>query len=176
MKTTSFKYLVLALISVAVYVSCAPNGGGEASNLLNKPAKDFSLQTIDGGSVKVSDYKGNVLVIDFWATWCPPCRQSLPNLDRLSNDPALAKRGLKVLAVNSQEAPATIKDFLNTNHYTFPVALDTDGAAERLYDVSGLPTTLLVGRDGAVKKLWVGFDPASTEAELSTAIESALSK
>jgi peroxiredoxin len=144
--------------------------------LIGKVAPDFSLQSLDNQPVKLSSLKGSVVVVDFWATWCPPCRESLPNLNRMSNDAALAGRGLKVLAVNSQEPADTVKTFVEQNHYSFPVALDSDGSAERLYDVTGLPTTVVIGRDGNIRKMFVGFDPATTESELSSAVEKALAE
>jgi thiol-disulfide isomerase/thioredoxin len=148
----------------------------DGSGMVGKPAEDFSLQTIDGHQQKLSDLKGSVVIVDFWATWCPPCRESLPNLNRLGSDPALSGRGLKVLAVYSQESGEVVKNFLDTNHYTMPVLLDSHGDAERAYDVSGLPTTIIVGRDGVVKWATVGFDPQTTESQLSAAVEKALSE
>jgi peroxiredoxin len=173
------RYLKYAIIAVAVgflYISCAPNFSGDSSPLVGKPANEFSLQTIDGHTVRPSDYKGSVVVLDFWATWCGPCQQSLPNLNRLSNDAGLAKRGLKVLAVNSREPVATVRSFLDQNHYTLAVALDSDGSAEQAYQIDGLPTTVIIGRDGKIKKMFVGFDPDKGEAELLASIHQALAE
>jgi peroxiredoxin len=154
-------------------ISCAQTNSDD-SGLTGKPATDFSLSGIDNATVKLSDFKGKVVVVDFWATWCPPCRESLPNLNRLSNDATLAARGLKVLAVNTQESAEAVKAFLQANHYTLPVLLDTDGSAEHAYSVTGLPTTLVVGRDGTIKYASVGFDQENGEKALNDAVEKAL--
>jgi peroxiredoxin len=178
-RKTAIGYVKIAMFAVAiglVYISCAPDFSGSSSPLVGKPATDFSLQSVDGRTVKYSDFKGSVVVLDFWATWCPPCRESLPNLNRLSNDPALAKRGLKVLAVDSGETIDTVRSFLDANHYSLPVALDTDGSTGRLYRVDGFPTTVLIGRDGLVKNVFVGFAPEVSEKELSSAINKALAE
>jgi peroxiredoxin len=176
---TKIRYLKIAMIVVAVgllYISCAPNFSGDSSPLVGKAAQDFSLKTVDGRTVKPSDYKGGVVVLDFWATWCGPCQESLPNLNRLSNDADLAKRGLRVLAVDSREPVETVKAFLDQNHYTLPVALDNDGSTEKAYGVEGLPTTVVIGRDGVVRNIFVGFAPATSETELSAAIKKALAE
>jgi peroxiredoxin len=175
MRKLGIKFVLPAIAISALYLSCTQPSADD-SVLVGKAAKDFSLKTAEGKSVKPSDFKGDVLVMDFWATWCPPCRESLPNLNRLSSDPDLAKRGLRVVAVNSQETADTVKTFVDKNHYGFTVALDSDGEAERDYSVSGLPTTVVVGRDGVIRKVFVGFDPQSTEKELASAINSALTE
>ncbi len=175
-KATKIRSIKIALVAVAaglLYISCVPQG---SSPLTGSAAKDFSLQTPEGGSVKLLDFKGNVLVIDFWATWCPPCRESLPNLNRLAGDADLARRGLKVLAIDAQESPGEVKAFLTKNNYTLPVAIDADGAVARRYGIDGFPTTLVIGRDGKVRKVFVGYDSQSGEAELLAAVEDALSK
>src|SRR5271156_5222659 len=93
--------------------------GDEPTDLKGKTAPDFSLKTLDGKDVKLSDQKGSVVMVDFWATWCPPCRASLPHVQKVSADAALAQKGLKVFAVNDKEDADTVKKFLTDNKYTF---------------------------------------------------------
>jgi thiol-disulfide isomerase/thioredoxin len=167
----------LGIVCTAVLIaSCAPDGSSDSAALVGKPAADFSLSSVENRPVKLSDFRGSVVVVDFWATWCPPCRESLPNLNRLSTDTSLAARGLKVLAVNSQESPGDVKSFLASNRYSFPVLLDSDGSAERAYEVTGLPTTLVVGRDGSVKYAVSGYGGDAGEAELNDAVQKALTE
>jgi peroxiredoxin len=165
-----------AVLAICLWIISCTQTNSEDSNLTGKPATEFSLSSLDQETVKLSDFKGKVVVVDFWATWCPPCRESLPNLNRLSGDATLAARGLKVLAVNSQESADAVKTFLQANHYTLPVLLDTDGSAEHAYSVTGLPTTLVVGRDGTIKYASVGFDETNGEKALNDAVDKALAE
>ncbi len=152
--------------------SCARAAEGPAS-LEGKVAPDFSLKTIDDKPVKLSEMKGSVVVIDFWATWCPPCRKSLPHLQKVSADKAMADQGLVVWAVNAREAKDKVQQFLTDNKYTFIVPMDAEGAAMKDYLVRGIPTTVIVGRDGTVKKVFVGFGEGS-EGPMDEAVAAAL--
>jgi thiol-disulfide isomerase/thioredoxin len=145
----------------------------EPTDLKGKPAPDFSLKTLDGKDVKLSDQKGSVVMVDFWATWCPPCRASLPHVQKVSADEALAKKGLKVFAVNDKEDADTVKKFLTDNKYTFTVPMDVDQTALQAYSVSGIPTTIIVGRDGKVADAFVGFGDDSAQ-QIDAAIDKAL--
>ncbi|HTW93929.1 MAG TPA: TlpA disulfide reductase family protein [Tepidisphaeraceae bacterium] len=117
-----------------------------------QPAPDFSLAEINGGQLSLSQFKGKVVVLDFWATWCPDCRQSLPHLQ------ALANKGIQVLAVDEGEDSSTIRSFLNQNHYTFTVVQDTNGSVLASYGLHDIPTTIIIGRDGDVRNIipWTG--------------------
>jgi len=153
--------------------SAAPSDG-DTFSLIGKPAPNFTLTTTNGNSVTLSDLKGKVVLVDFWATWCPPCRASLPHIQHLSEDTGLAAKGFEVLAVNNQEEKGTVQDFMNENHYTFTVPMDIEGNVARKCLVTGFPTTMIVGRDAKVKKVWIGFDPSSTAKEIDDAIDDAL--
>ncbi len=98
-----------------------------------------------------------MVVLDFWATWCQPCREGLPHLQALATNADMAQRGLSVLAINEEEKPAAIRAFLDHTHYGFAVGLDADGSIRRAYGVSALPTTIVVGRDGIVGAVISGW-------------------
>jgi peroxiredoxin len=138
-----------------------------------KPAPEISLNTLDDKAFKLSEQKGKVVVVDIWATWCPPCRKSLPHLNKMSEDKALTDRGLVVIASNSGEDADTIKKFVAENKYTFQILVDQQSSLSKTLGVRGIPTTLVVGRDGIVKNVFVGFGPGS-EKTLDEAIEKAL--
>jgi peroxiredoxin len=139
-----------------------------------KPAPDLTLKTTDGKEIKLSDLKGKVVVVDFWATWCPPCRESLPNLAKLSSDKALADKGLKVIAIDSRESLNVVKSYIEKNNLSLTAALDSDGSAGDAYNVTGFPTTIVIGRDGVVQHVIEGFGGKPTEDELKDAIDKAL--
>jgi thiol-disulfide isomerase/thioredoxin len=141
--------------------------------LEGKPAPDFSLDTLDGKKIKLSDLKKNVVVLDFWATWCPPCRKSLPHVEEVSKKKDLADKGLKVLAVNAQEDKAKVEKFMKDNNFTFTVPMDKDGKVMQDYGIQGIPTTIVVSRGGKVHKVFVGFGDDSPK-QLDKAIEEAM--
>jgi thiol-disulfide isomerase/thioredoxin len=142
-------------------------------SLIGEPAPDFNLPSLDDTSVRLADFKGSVVVLDFWATWCPPCRKSLPHLQRLSQDAALQKKGLKVLAVNLKEPKDQVAEFQKQNGYNIPVALDGNGATAKKYLVQGIPTTVIIDAAGLIKGTFVGFG-ADSEKQLDAAINAVL--
>ena len=113
-------------------------------------APALSLPGVDGRPLRLQDLKGKVVVLNFWATWCVPCRQEMPAMERLYRDHR--QRGLAVVAVNFNESKGEVERFLNELHLSFLVALDSDGAMARSFTVRGLPVTYLLSRDGRI--LW----------------------
>jgi len=146
--------------------------GGEASELEGKPAPSFKLTSLEGAETSLDDQKGSVVVIDFWATWCGPCRESLPELAKI--DEELSPKGLKVFAIDLEEEPAVIKGFLTDKNLKLNVLLDSDGKVSRQYNVTGIPQTVVIGKDGTIKKVIVGFGGDATP--LRQAVEAALAE
>jgi peroxiredoxin len=162
-------------IGVALLVALCGSafGDDDTTTLQGKPAPDFTLQTLDGKSVTLSAQKGSVVMIDMWATWCPPCRASLPHVDKIAKDQQLAARGLKVWAVNAQEQKQIVEGFVHQNNFTFMVPLDSAGQVMGNYKVSGIPTTLIIGRDGTIKNVFIGYGPGS-DKQIEDALDAAL--
>jgi peroxiredoxin len=117
-------------------------------------APDFTLQTLDGQTVNLSDYRGQVVLLNTWATWCPPCRAEMPDLEAYYQQHQ--EDGFVVLAVNTQESRDTVAAFLREHDFTFPVLLDPGGEVMREYGVLGLPTSFFIDRDGAMRGVWSG--------------------
>jgi len=115
----------------------------------NQTAPDFSLQALDGGSISLNDYAGQVILVNMWATWCPPCKAEMPGINAFYED--YKDDGFVVLAINSQEDAATVQKFISEQGFTFPVLLDGRGAVMNLYQVRGLPTTFIIDRNGQVQ-------------------------
>jgi thiol-disulfide isomerase/thioredoxin len=152
---------------------CAQKGFGLPS-LLSHPAPDFSLPSVDGRQISLAQLHGKVVVLDFWATWCTPCRQALPHLQALAANADMARKGLVVLAIDEREQPATIRPFLDQNHYTFTVIQDTNASAERAYDPPEFPTTIVIGRDGLVRSVisgWTQDTPHLIDAAVTDALD-----
>jgi thiol-disulfide isomerase/thioredoxin len=117
-------------------------------------APDFSLATLSGEPLRLSALKGKPVLVNFWATWCPPCRAEMPDLDEVAR--ANAAGGLQVVAVNLKEEPDAVGAYLRTIGVGLAAVLDRDGNVFRQYRISGLPTTVAIDRDGIVREIHVG--------------------
>ncbi len=120
----------------------------------NAEVPDFTLQTLDGETVSLSDYRGQPVVLNFWATWCGPCREEMPLLQATYD--AHRDAGLVVLGVNVRENPDTVRGFLDDLDIDFPVVLDTDTEVVNTYLVTSLPVTFFIDREGRLRTLVVG--------------------
>ncbi len=132
-------------------------------------APEFKLETSDGQSIALTDYRGKAVLVNLWATWCPPCRAEMPTIEKVYQE--YQNQGLVVLGVNStiQDDPTAIAPFVKQYNITFPILLDINGEASDLYELRSLPTSFFIGRDGVIKEVVVG-GPMS-EALLRTNIE-----
>lgn len=118
------------------------------------PTQPLALTDLGGRPHDLAEYRGKVLVVNFWATWCPPCREELPSLERLRD--ALQGRPFEVLAVNVAEGEPRVTRFLAEVPLRLPVLLDRDGDAQRAWKVRGLPATFLLDREGAIRFWYLG--------------------
>jgi len=111
-------------------------------------AADFSLRDMNGNTVSLSGYRDSLVFLNFWATWCGPCRQEMPSMERLYQE--LAGQGLAMLAVNQKESGAQVAHFMRTHRLSFPALLDSDGRVSSAYRVWGLPATYLIDGGGRI--------------------------
>lgn len=112
-------------------------------------APDFELETLDGEIVRLSELRGEKVILNFWASWCPPCREEMPEMQKFYDD---YKDDIKVIAVNYNEKDQKVIDFLDEYGYTFPMPLDRDGSVGNEYGVLTLPTTYFIGTDGIIQE------------------------
>ncbi|MDR1190593.1 MAG: TlpA family protein disulfide reductase [Verrucomicrobiales bacterium] len=125
-----------------------------AHPLEGKPAPDFTLEDANGKKVSLSALKGKMVVLDFWATWCPPCVEGLPKIWRVMQ----MHPGVVFYAVNLQESNADVEKFLQMEKLAkLPVLLDKDGKVANAYQVTGIPETVIIGKDGVIRKIHVGL-------------------
>jgi thiol-disulfide isomerase/thioredoxin len=174
MRLAAVIFIGWVIVAACERRSVAPVASPPGEDLKGRPAPVLSLKTLDGKAVSSAALRGHVVVVDFWATWCIPCRESLPHLQELAADKKLAGEGLLVLAVNAGEDAPSVKSFLEKNGYTFTVPLDQDGQMMRAFHADALPTTVVIGRNGIVRQVIEGFDPTNGGAELRTAVQAAL--
>lgn len=146
----------------------ATTGGRTPSPREDHPAPDFSLPTLGGGDVALSALRGEVVMINLWTSWCPPCREEMPAMEQLYRQ--YGEQGLVVLGVNStfQDDEQTVAAFVKELGLTFPIALDRDGAVSRRYQLQALPTTFFVDRQGIIRSVVLGgpMSPAVIESKI----------
>lgn len=122
---------------------------------LQSKAPDFTLHTMSGSNLRLQEQRGKVVMINFWATWCGPCQQELPRLNQLYEKYRAA--GFVLLGVNVDDDVKHASDVAIKLGLKFPVLLDTDKALSHLYDLSTMPSTLIIDRDGKVRYLHKGY-------------------
>jgi peroxiredoxin len=135
----------LAVVAGAAGAAVTPSAG----------APDFALPNLDGSNLRLQEQRGRVVMINFWATWCGPCRVEMPHLSRLYEK--YRGSGFTVLAVNIDEDPHKAASLAKQLGMRFPVLLDTEKKVSRLYDLSTMPSTILIDRDGRVRYITRGY-------------------
>ena len=128
---------------------------GASSTETSGPAPDFTLVDRSGQSVSLSDLKGQVVLINFWATWCGPCRKEMPLLEQLYS--RYEPLGFTLLGVNVEEGDVNAEAFLAETPVSFPILFDPENQVSKLYDVSAMPSTVLVDRQGNMRFLHHGY-------------------
>ena len=129
-------------------------GPAQASEV-SGPAPDFTLRSNTGKNLKLSEFRGQVVLLNFWASWCGPCRQEMPALEKLQK--RYGKLGFTVLGVNVEEDSTQAKRMLREIRVSFPILYDTQNTASKLYQVSAMPTTVIIDRDGNMRYLHKGY-------------------
>jgi len=120
-------------------------------------APDFTLTDVDGKTVNLSDYRGKkVVILDFWATWCGPCRAAMPLIQSFYEK---NKKNVEVLSINEQETAERVAAFIKQTGYTYRVLLDKDGKVESNYRVYGIPTLFVIDKEGDLRHKSVGYRP-----------------
>ncbi len=139
--------------SAGVAMSAAGRGGA---------APAFSLPDLKGREVPLSDFRGKVVVLDFWATWCPPCKREIPDFIDLQRK--YGPQGLQIVGIALDE-PEKVADFVRQNGMDYPVLMGSDEVAARYGGIEGIPTTFLIDRDGKIVNRFEGFRPKSVFEE-----------
>ena len=150
-------FVVGIIVALEVLRRQAPEPNSVGLLVVGNPAPDFMLSTLDGVDVSLSQFRGQPVLINFWASWCTPCREEMPELVRAYE--AHKAEGFVILGLNltySDSVPDA-RAFASEFHVTFPVLLDKEGAmAERLYQIPGIPTSIFINRDGTIERIQVG--------------------
>ena len=147
-----FVRIARGLLGVALAI-CA--GAAVPAVTPSTVAPDFTLRTMGGPNLRLQEQRGRVVLVNFWATWCGPCRQEMPHLNRLYEK--YRASGLVLLGVNVDDDTRNAADVAAKLHVSFPVLLDTDKKVSRLYDMSTMPSTVVIDREGRVRYIHRGY-------------------
>lgn len=140
---------------------------GERPMLTGKMAADFTLKDVDGNQIRLNELRGNIVLLDFWATWCQPCRKELPSIDKLNRQ--FKDKGVIVLGINSEQ-PGVVKGFLKKNEYSLTTLMDSKSAVHRMYGARSIPTVIVIDRAGLIKAHFIG---GRSEQDLLSALRTA---
>lgn len=163
-RTRSDWLILTAVVAVVGFVwlsmtrgqtgTAIPSPDGQAARPeVGYPAPDFTLATLDGGTLTLSELRGQPVVLNFWATWCPPCRTEIPALEQVYTE---LDGDVLIIGVDVQEDPAEVAAFAQEIGMTYPVALDTQADVARLYQVRAYPTTYFINAEGTIVRVFTG--------------------
>ena len=169
LKTILVAILALLLVSGLVMAGCAssaPSASAEGTEV-GKLAPDFQLPGLDGQMVSLSDFRGKVVLLNFWATWCGPCRAEMPFLQQVHEE--RSGEGLVILAVNIGESQSEVEEFMESLNLSFLTVLDTSQKVARQYNIRGIPTTFFIDKDGVIQDFKIGS--FSSKSEITTRLD-----
>ena len=146
----------IAVLALLLCLAAALPWPARAAAVLGQPAPDFALRSLDGHNLRLSELRGEVVMVNFWATWCGPCREEMPLLNQIYG--SYHGIGFELLGVNIDDSSDRAAEMVRTLGVRFPVLFDADKSVSRLYDISTMPMTLLIGRDGTVRYIDQGYE------------------
>jgi len=158
MRQRSIGFLAGALLAASAAVPAADTASG--------PAPDFTLGSRAGKPLSLADYKGKVVMLNFWASWCVPCKQEMPLLDTIYKK--YGKMGFTLIGVNVEPDSKAANAVLEKIPVSFPVVYDTDSKVSQLYQVSGMPSTVIIDRKGQMRMLHRGYKPGDENEYLDS--------
>ncbi len=153
--------LAIILVSVLLITSCF--GVTEQEAKIGNRAPNFKLPNLEGQSISLKDFQGKTVLLNFWATWCSPCRKEMPYIQEIFEE--WSNRDLVILAINVGESQAKVESFLQSNNLSFPVLLDTKKTVAVKYNIQFYPTTFFIDKDGIIQLKIIGAFPSKAAIE-----------
>jgi len=157
-----------AIVAVATYFHSAPGTSGPAS-LTGRAAPSFTVPSLDGSQSSVAAYRGRIVLLNLWATWCPPCRAEMPDLQRFYQ--RYARSGVTVIGVDQGESGSRASQFARSLGIRYPILLDRSQQYGAVYAAAGLPTTIVIDRAGTIR---AAFDGPLSFDQMAAAVSSLL--
>ena len=153
---------ILTPLAATLLLALPASGAGPASG----PAPQFTLDARGGSKISLTQYKGQVVMLNFWASWCGPCRQEMPLLENIYKK--YNKMGFTLIGVNVEPDSKAAEGFLKATPVSFPVIYDKDSTVSKAYDVSGMPSTVIIDRKGNIRVLHRGYKPGDENEYLDS--------
>ncbi len=155
--------IAVFLISVMslVLVGCQSDEGTQAGN----QAPDFELQSLDGDTISLSGLRGSPVMLNFWASWCDACRYEMPFIQEVYEGWTGKQPSVVILAINIEESPSLVRQFMQDNNLSFTVLLDTEASVALMYDVTGIPVTFFIDKDGIIQERHLGAFSSTADIE-----------
>jgi len=157
--------LASALVLGLILAGCSSGTEVAQGPQVDKLAPDFQLPTLDGQAVSLGDFRGKPVLLNFWATWCGPCRFEMPFIQEIFEKKEWSDTGLVILAIDIGENPSEVKEFMENYDLSFPVLLDTNQDVALEYNIRAIPTTFFIDKDGIIQDIKVGAFSGKTEIE-----------
>jgi len=158
--------MLLIALGLGIAAGCGSNSDSatEAATVGGLPgnqAPDFALSTLTGDTLRMSDLQGDVVLVDFWATWCGPCKMAMPHLQEIHDE--YRDKGVRIVAISvDRQGASIVKPFITKHGYSFDVVLTDNQIEKKFGGIPGIPTTFIIGPDGKVFKRFVGYQPKNT--------------
>jgi thiol-disulfide isomerase/thioredoxin len=157
-----FAAIIVMIVAAVVQISC-----GNPSTGTLEAAPNFKLRNLEGREVSLDQFRGKVVLLDFWATWCGPCRVTMPLLERLQKE---FPKGMVLLAINLQESASVVRNYVREQDINSEVLLDEDGAVGSAYGAEAIPLQVLIDKEGKLRRVQAGLG-SSTVAQLRAEIQ-----
>ena len=155
MTSMGILFLVIFILFLVVFIDSKPPANSASAPDRGTVAPDFTLVTLDGKNVRLTDYRGQVVFLNFWATWCPPCRREMPSMEKLHK--LMKGYDFVILAVNiDKKTTYHVQSFIKKEGYSFPVLHDVTKEVASNYAVGSIPTTLIIDKNGVIASRLIG--------------------
>ncbi len=152
-------YILFVFVALSPLISCNEKKEMISQRGMNQEisrAPDFTLNNLEGKTVRLADFKGKVIILDFWATWCPPCRAEIPNFNKMHR--LYSEKGLAIVGISLDEGGKnTVQPFVEEFKVSYTIVLGDDTVVENFGGIRGIPTTFVINRKGEIVKKLVGF-------------------